>query len=82
MGQSRHEAGSRRDAAPCSTQKLNKFEELRAVQRGPACATEGRAETCAMFDKTLRECLTFDDVMLVPAYSEVLPADVDVKTRL
>jgi IMP dehydrogenase len=34
-----------------------------------------------MFDKTLRECLTFDDVMLVPAYSEVLPADVDVKTR-
>jgi IMP dehydrogenase len=35
-----------------------------------------------MFDKTLRECLTFDDVMLVPAYSEVLPAEVDVKTRL
>ena len=34
-----------------------------------------------MFDKTLRECLTFDDVMLVPAYSEVLPAEVDVKTR-
>ncbi|HWP08342.1 MAG TPA: IMP dehydrogenase [Polyangiaceae bacterium] len=34
-----------------------------------------------MFDKTLRECLTFDDVMLVPAYSEVLPADVEVKTR-
>jgi IMP dehydrogenase len=35
-----------------------------------------------MFDKNLRECLTFDDVMLVPAYSEVLPAEVDVKTRL
>ena len=35
-----------------------------------------------MFDKTLRECLTFDDVMLVPAYSEVLPADVEVRTRL
>ena len=35
-----------------------------------------------MFDKQLRECLTFDDVMLVPAYSEVLPADVEVKTRL
>src|ERR1700755_1767241 len=35
-----------------------------------------------MFDKNLRECLTFDDVMLVPAYSEVLPADVDVRTRL
>jgi IMP dehydrogenase len=35
-----------------------------------------------MFDRNIRECLTFDDVMLVPAYSEVLPADVDVKTRL
>jgi IMP dehydrogenase len=35
-----------------------------------------------MFEKDLRECLTFDDVMLVPAYSEVVPADVDVRTRL
>jgi IMP dehydrogenase len=34
-----------------------------------------------MFEEKLRECLTFDDVMLVPAYSEVLPADVDVRTR-
>jgi IMP dehydrogenase len=29
-----------------------------------------------------RECLTFDDVLLVPAYSEVLPKDVDVRSRL
>jgi IMP dehydrogenase len=28
------------------------------------------------------EGLTFDDVLLVPAYSEVLPRDVDIKTRL
>src|SRR4051812_32054260 len=35
-----------------------------------------------MFDKNLRECLTFDDVMLVPAYSEVLPAEADVRSRL
>jgi len=35
-----------------------------------------------MFDEKLRQCLTFDDVMLVPAYSEVLPAEVDVRTRL
>ncbi len=35
-----------------------------------------------MLDKELRECLTFDDVMMVPAYSEVLPVDVDVKSRL
>ncbi len=35
-----------------------------------------------MLDDALRECLTFDDVLLVPAFSEVLPKDVDVKTRL
>lgn len=35
-----------------------------------------------MLDEKLRECLTFDDVLLAPAYSEVLPKDVDVRTRL
>ncbi len=35
-----------------------------------------------MLDDKLRECLTFDDVLLLPAYSEVLPAEVDVRTRL
>src|SRR4051812_47979943 len=35
-----------------------------------------------MLDDKLRECLTFDDVLLVPSYSEVLPSEVDVKTRL
>jgi IMP dehydrogenase len=35
-----------------------------------------------MLDDHLRECLTFDDVLLVPAYSEVLPRDVEVRTRL
>lgn len=29
----------------------------------------------------LREGLTFDDVLLVPAYSKVLPRDVDISTR-
>jgi IMP dehydrogenase len=33
-------------------------------------------------DDTLREALTFDDVLLVPAESDVLPRDVDVRTRL
>lgn len=28
------------------------------------------------------EALTFDDVLLLPAYSEVLPKMVDLKTRL
>jgi len=35
-----------------------------------------------MLDDKLRECLTFADVLLVPAYSEVLPNQVDVKARL
>lgn len=30
----------------------------------------------------LPQALTFDDVLLVPAHSEVLPKDVDLKTRL
>jgi IMP dehydrogenase len=33
-------------------------------------------------DRFWREALTFDDVLLVPSYSEVLPADVDVSTHL
>ena len=32
--------------------------------------------------KNFIEGLTFDDVLLVPAYSEILPRDVDIKTRL
>ena len=35
-----------------------------------------------MLDDGLREALTFDDVLLVPGFSEVIPKDVDVATRL
>src|SRR5688572_11547210 len=35
-----------------------------------------------MLEEPLREALTFDDVLLVPAFSEVIPRDVDVTTRL
>ena len=35
-----------------------------------------------MLEDTLREALTFDDVLLVPGFSEVLPKDVEVSTRL
>jgi IMP dehydrogenase len=31
---------------------------------------------------TIRRGLTFDDVLLVPAYSQVLPKDVQLKTNL
>ncbi len=32
--------------------------------------------------KIVKSALTFDDVLLLPNYSEVLPSEVDVKTRL
>jgi IMP dehydrogenase len=32
--------------------------------------------------KVIGEALTFDDVSLVPAFSDILPKDVDLKTRL
>src|SRR5258706_6166831 len=34
-----------------------------------------------MLEDTLREALTFDDVLLVPSFSEVIPRDVDVPPR-
>ncbi|HLO57365.1 MAG TPA: IMP dehydrogenase [Bacteroidales bacterium] len=33
-------------------------------------------------DKIISEALTFDDVLLVPAYSKVLPREVDITTNL
>ena len=33
-------------------------------------------------EKFLKQGLTFDDVLLIPAASDVLPADVDLHTRL
>ena len=35
-----------------------------------------------MSENRVREGLTFDDVLLVPGASDVLPADVDLRTRL
>jgi IMP dehydrogenase len=33
-------------------------------------------------DRTIGEGVTFDDILLVPAYSDVVPRDVDMSTRL
>jgi IMP dehydrogenase len=35
-----------------------------------------------MFDTEIRQGLTFDDVLLIPAHSQVLPRDVDLSTYL
>lgn len=32
--------------------------------------------------RIVQEALTFDDVLLIPAHSEVLPKDVSLKSRL
>ncbi|MBP1576697.1 MAG: IMP dehydrogenase, partial [Oscillospiraceae bacterium] len=37
---------------------------------------------CNYDNKFVKEGLTFDDVLLIPAKSDVLPADVSLKTRL
>jgi IMP dehydrogenase len=47
------------------------------VERPAASSHHGSAT-----DRNLGEGLTFDDVLLVPAYSEVHPADTDVSTLL
>ncbi|NNK11793.1 MAG: hypothetical protein HKP08_10645, partial [Flavobacteriaceae bacterium] len=35
----------------------------------------------AHLNKILGEGLTYDDVLLVPAFSEVLPRDVNIQTK-
>ncbi len=35
-----------------------------------------------MLDDRITEALTFDDVLLVPQRSDVLPSEVDISTRL
>jgi IMP dehydrogenase len=47
------------------------------ADKGSALQALGRS-----FALTIREALTFDDVLLVPAASEVLPGQVDTRTRL
>jgi len=41
-----------------------------------------RGENANMDDKIIRQAITFDDVLLEPRYSEVVPADVAVSTNL
>src|SRR4030042_2349091 len=33
-------------------------------------------------EKIINEALTFDDVLLVPAYSDILPREVDISSQL
>src|SRR3990167_4443320 len=65
---------------------------LRAVMLLFALSAGGRLSIMARFQfsrpgapamlRISQEALTFDDVLLIPGYSEVLPKDVSLKTRL
>lgn len=55
-----------------------KFAVDRRIARGP----EGNGIPDAVADRFLGEGLTFDDVLLVPAYSEIHPRDTAVATHL
>lgn len=74
-------SGSRVAARRCSSAATNGavHRPTDAWSRG---GRAGGAVTDGMLEDRLRECLTFDDVLLVPAYSEVLPTEVDVRSRL
>ena len=41
-----------------------------------------KSPTATIPNKFFGEGLTFDDVLLVPAYSQILPRDVNIKTML
>ena len=45
-------------------------------------ATNNKSSATAKSTKIITEGLTFDDVLLVPAYSEILPRDVDISSIL
>lgn len=45
-------------------------------------ATSKKARTTGASSNAFLEGLTFDDVLLIPAYSEILPRDVSISTQL
>ncbi|HEX6847921.1 MAG TPA: IMP dehydrogenase, partial [Chitinophagaceae bacterium] len=45
-------------------------------------STDNQSQSNRPGDKFFGEGLTFDDVLLLPGYSQVLPRDVQIKTRL
>ena len=48
----------------------------------PALAVSALLETVKFTMRITQEALTFDDVLLLPAHSQVLPNTVDLKTRI
>ncbi len=53
----------------------------RSTAEAPSRAASAAVNGAAHQDKFVGEGLTYDDVLLVPAYSEVLPREVDIRSR-
>lgn len=53
-----------------------------ASQKNEPTATASGLAAVSAFSSRITEALAFDDVLLVPAYSQVLPAQTDTHTRL
>ncbi|HRE39457.1 MAG TPA: IMP dehydrogenase, partial [Chitinophagaceae bacterium] len=45
-------------------------------------ATRNSSPAASKSQRFFGEGLTFDDVLLMPGYSQVLPRDVNIKTKL
>src|SRR6185436_2075343 len=80
-----------RGASRFGREEPGRFSERGGIVHAPIltndCPKEGscvqsRMPTNPPSMRILEEALTFDDVLLVPAYSEILPREVDLGTRL
>jgi IMP dehydrogenase len=80
-GMRTHAEGSAGDSHPVHGHPIMRAAKQTAAER-IARGPDGNGIPDAFADRFLGEGLTFDDVLLVPAYSEVHPRDTDVTTRL
>ena len=55
---------------------------IESTRNGTAYAPASEINPAQFDNLFVQDAVTFDDVLLVPGYAEVLPADVDVSTRL
>jgi IMP dehydrogenase len=62
--------------------KQRLIENKRTAQSNACAVFVYRGLVLNMLTENLLEALTFDDVLLLPAFSEVLPTEVDTVTRL
>src|SRR5580765_3113817 len=76
--------GGGRDPSPGTSRRRPVTGLLFQVVRSPAynARESPPKEPPPMHDRIAYQGITFDDVLLEPAYSDVVPREVDVRTRL